>query len=550
LRLTGEYSSELGAIPTNPATAPLAPAEFPPRAILEAAGEQGAMVTIASIPRARDGEYGLLAVVAPLTFEHLEFVGTPGDWAVQLGAALDRAAAERELRASAELDALTGLANRSTLLDRVETLRTAENRSGFALLFIDLDDFKKVNDSLGHLAGDQLLVQIAERLTSEVKFIASNCADKASSKLVARLGGDEFVVVLSGVESEQEAVLVVERLQARLRQPFSLNGSAIFVSASIGVILGRGSASSALDLLRDADTAMYRAKVKGRARHEIFHHGMHKQALERLHLDSRLRLALEQNEFELWYQPIMDLTTGGDVGAEALIRWRHPEQGLLSPARFLAVAEDVGLAIPFSEWVIRRACSEVARFRQPSGRALYVNVNVPAAHIKHPGFVQFIETALDMYGLTAQALGIEIVESTLLDEPEHCTATLSKLLGLGVRVAIDDFGTGYSSLSYLRDFPASTLKIDRSFVMNVPGSSRDNGITRAIIAMGQGLGLNLVAEGIETQEQLQFLIQAGCDFAQGYLISPPLPFDEYVTRLARYRPSEPPMRRSVRLAAR
>lgn len=550
LRLTGEYTSELGAVPINPATAPLAPAEFPPQAMLETAAEQGGMVTIASIPRARDGEYGLLAVVAPLTFEHLEFVGTPGDWAVQLGVALDRAAAERELRASAELDALTGLANRSTLLERVETLRSAEERPGFALLFIDLDDFKKVNDSLGHLAGDQLLVQIAERLTSEVRFIAGGQVDRNSGRLVARLGGDEFVVVLSGVESDQDAVQVVERLQARLRQPFSISGSTVFVSASIGVILGRGVESSALELLRDADTAMYRAKVKGRASHEIFHHGMHKQALERLHLDSRLRLALEQNEFELWYQPIMDLITGGDVGAEALIRWRHPEQGLLSPARFLAVAEDVGLAIPFSEWVIRRACSEVARFRQPGGRALYVNVNVPAAHIKHPGFVQFIEKALETYGLSAQALGIEIVESTLLDEPEHCTSTLSKLLALGVRIAIDDFGTGYSSLSYLRDFPASTLKIDRSFVMNVPGSSRDNGITRAIIAMGQGLGLSLVAEGIETQEQLQFLIQAGCDFAQGYLISPPLPLDEYVARLARFRPSEPPMRRSVRLAAR
>lgn len=551
LRLTGEYKSDEGAIPTSPSLAALALPEFPPREILDTASEQGAMVTIAAIPRAREGEYGLLAVVAPLTFEQLEFVGTPGDWAVQLGAALDRAAAERELRASAELDALTGLANRATLLERVEALRASGACPGFALLFIDLDDFKKVNDSLGHLAGDQLLVQIAERLTSEVKLAHPGPhADRALAQLVARLGGDEFVVVLSEIDSEAEAVFVVERLQARLRQPFTLNGGAIFVSASIGVILGKGSQAGALELLRDADTAMYRAKVKGRARHEIFHHGMHKQALEKLHLDARLRLALEMNELELWYQPIMDLTTGSDVGAEALIRWRHPEQGLLSPARFLAVAEDVGLAIPFSEWVIRRACSEVAQFRQPNGRSLYVNVNVPAAHIKHPGFVQFVEDALVEYGLHAHSLGIEIVESTLLDEPEHCTAILSRLLALGVRIAIDDFGTGYSSLSYLRDFPASTLKIDRSFVMNVPGSSRDNGITRAIITMGQGLGLSLVAEGIETQEQLQFLIQAGCDFAQGYLISPPLELDDYLARLARFRPSEPPVQRMVRLAVR
>ena len=552
LHVTGEYSFDEGASPSSPTAEPISPAHFPPRELLEAAYEQGSMITIASVPRGRDGEYGLLAVVAPLAFEHLEFVGTPGDWAAQLGTALDRTAAERELRASAELDALTGLANRATLLERVETLRKNAHPRGFALLFIDLDDFKKVNDSLGHLAGDQLLVQISERLVAEVKLASPRTnGDRTSDPhLVARLGGDEFVIVLVGLEGEEDVVAVVERVQERLRTPFTLQGSTVFVSASIGVILAHGTQSSAMDLLRDADTAMYRAKVKGRARHEIFHHGMHMQALEKLHLDARLRLALEQDELELWYQPIIDLTTGRDVGAEALIRWRHPEQGLLSPARFLAVAEDVGLAIPFSEWVIRRACSQAAGFRTPSGRPLYVNVNVPAAHIKHPGFVAFVQRALNEHGLAPLALGIEIVESTLLDEPEKCSAALAELIALGVRVAIDDFGTGYSSLSYLRDFPASTLKIDRSFVMNVPGSSRDNGITRAIIAMGHGLGLSLVAEGIETQEQLQFMTQSGCDYAQGYLIARPLAHPDYVARLMQSRPSEPPVLRSARIAIR
>ncbi len=540
LQVTGEYSAELGSVAPSRGQQPIRPSCFPPEELIEIAYREGALVSIAGVPRGRGAEHGLLAVVAPLAFEHLEYIGTPGDWAVQLGAALDRAAAERELRASAELDALTGLANRATLLEAVERLRTAEGSPGFALLFIDLDDFKKVNDSLGHLAGDQLLIQMAERLVHELKGSARNRLAHADDSLVARPGGDEFVIAVSGVEEEEEVVAIIERIQARLLHPYVLQDQNVFVSASIGVTLGRGTESSALELLRDADTAMYRAKVKGRSRHEIFHRGMHRQALEKLNLDARLRLALEQDELELWYQPIIELATGLDVGAEALIRWRHPERGLLSPARFLAVAEDVGLAIPFSEWVIRRACKEASGWQVPGGRRVYVNVNVPAAHIKDPGFVEFVQAALEDNGLSPHSLGMEVVESTLLDEPEKCAQVLAHLIGLGVRVAIDDFGTGYSSLSYLRDFPASTLKIDRSFVTNIPNNARDNGITRAIIAMGQGLGLSLVAEGIETPEQLEFLKLAGCDFAQGYYISRPLEVKAYAARVEQFRTVPPP----------
>jgi diguanylate cyclase (GGDEF)-like protein len=542
LQMTGEYSLA-DESPTSSSYSRVSPEEFPPRRVLETADREGAIVSIASVPHGRGGEYGLLAVVAPLAFEHLEYVGTPGNWAAQLGAALDRERAERELRASAELDALTGLPNRATLLRQVEALRTSVHAARFAILLIDVDDFKKVNDSLGHEAGDQLLVQIAARLTEEAGTQSSR--DRSNRNLVARVGGDEFAIVLSGIDCEEDAVAAVEQLQAQIEHPYMLQGRTVFISASIGVNFAKTPEADAQELLRDADTAMYRAKMRGRAKHEIFHHGMHTQAMEKLHLDARLRLALEQDELELWYQPIVELAGLADAGAEALIRWRHPEQGLLPPGRFLAIAEDVGLAIPISEWVIRRACTEAARWQPSAGSPLYVNVNVPAAHIKQPGFVEFVQTTLHESGLEPTAFGIEIVESTLLDEPTKSSAALAKLLALGVRVAIDDFGTGYSSLSYLRDFPVTTLKIDRGFVKNLPGNARDSGIARAIIAMGQGLGLGIVAEGIETPEQLKFLTRAGCDYGQGYFISMPLERADYVARLAdlRKRHSAPMPRR-------
>jgi len=537
LVITGEYRSVTA--PGSVAHSWVSQEEFPPLALLETADREGSILCVASVPSGRSGEYGLLAVVAPLAFEHLEYVGTPGNWAVQLGAALDRARSEKELRRSAELDALTGLPNRATLLKRMDAARAAGQNTGFAVLLVDVDDFKKINDSLGHDAGDRLLVQIADRLVEEVA--STSDLDRASANLVARVGGDEFAIMLQGIDGEAAVVAQVQRLKERLEQPYLLQGRTVFVSASIGVNLGQGAEAGTRDLLRDADTAMYHAKTRGRARHEIFHKGMHAQAVEKLHLDARLRQALEQDELELWYQPIVDLPGMVDVGAEALIRWRHPEQGLLPPGRFLPVAEEVGLAIPISEWVIRRACAEAARFQATASQPLYVNVNVPAVHIKQPDFVDFVERALAANGLSPRVLGIEIVESTLLDERAKATLALSKLLALGVRVAVDDFGTGYSSLSYLRDFPVSTLKIDRSFVRNLPDNSRDGGIARAIIAMGQGMGLGIVAEGIENYEQLQFLAQAGCDYGQGYFIAMPLERSKYMERLTnhRARPSGP-----------
>jgi diguanylate cyclase (GGDEF)-like protein len=496
----------------------LQPQDFPPVELIEVARRNKNMLTVASIPRSGDREYGVLAASYPLDYEQLDFAGSPGDWAVQIGGALEKSGAETQLRRTAELDSLTGLPNRFTLIQYIERLRALEGEQAFALLYVDVDDFKKVNDSLGHDAGDALLVQLAARLGTIIR----SHAPEGAQTFMARLGGDEFVVVLLDPNAELTAIDFAEFIQQELRKPFALGEDKIFISGSIGISFGKGRSHLSQELLRDADTAMYRAKIQGRARYEVFHRDMHAQAVEKLQLDARLRQAIEQDELELWYQPILSLRTGRVTSAEALIRWRHPEQGLLGPGRFLAVAEDVGLAIPISEWVIKTACHNAAAWQVSGSQPIAVHVNVPAAHVQQPGFVEFIEAALNGAGLSPHLFGVEIVESTVMDDREVSVHALSRLLALGVHVAVDDFGTGYSNLSYLRNFPISSLKVDQSFVRTLPGRSQDSAIVKAIIAMGQGLGLSVVAEGIETPEQLQFLIQAGCDQGQGYYFAKPL----------------------------
>ncbi|HYQ17081.1 MAG TPA: EAL domain-containing protein, partial [Polyangiaceae bacterium] len=453
---------------------------------------------------------------APIEIELLDHVGNASDWAAQIGAALERAEVDQQLRKNAFYDALTGLPNRAYLTERLEQLTDDPGRSALAVLFLDLDDFKNINDSKGHEAGDQLLIDIGERLQSAV----------GASGLVARLGGDEFGIVVSDLEQERDVLKQVNRLQDALRAPFVLDGDAVFTSCTIGVAFRGQDDVSAAALLRAADTAMYRAKLRGRGRYEVFDHGMHTQAVERLRLDSRLRQALENDEFTLAYQPIVSLTSGQPIGAEALIRWLHPEQGMLSPARFLAVAEDVGLGIPIGQWVLETACRQAKTWQRDDGPPVYVNVNVSAEQLQAIGFVDFIERMLLKTGLSPQALGLELVESSLADRRDVTTRVLARLIDLGVRVAIDDFGTGYSSLSYLKDFPVSALKIDRSFVQGLPSDKRDAAIVTAIVAMGRGLGLNVIAEGVETPEQLAAVEDLGCDAVQGYLLSRPLELDD------------------------
>jgi EAL domain-containing protein (putative c-di-GMP-specific phosphodiesterase class I) len=303
-------------------------------------------------------------------------------------------------------------------------------------------------------------------------------------------------------------------------------------------VFNSGHHGGAADLLRDADTAMYRAKLKGRARWAIFDHEMHTEAMERLQLDSRLRQALERTEFELYYQPLVSLSENRAIGAEALIRWNHPEQGRLAPERFLRVAEEVGLAIPISKWVIETACREAAQWQRPGEPPLYVNVNVPPQHFKDPRFLELIELTLDKYGLPATALGLELIEGSLIEDKQATIDVLKQLRELGVRTAIDDFGTGYSSLSYLKILPVSSLKLDRGFIQGIPDDPHDTAISSAIIGMAHGLGLSVVAEGVESVAQAHFLRAQGCDVLQGFLLSHPLPAEACRRYLVETRPSE------------
>lgn len=425
--------------------------------------------------------------------------------------------AEEQLRRSALHDALTGLPNRALLMDRLEQAiaraqRAADQR--FAVLFLDLDHFKTLNDSLGHLAGDQLLVQIAARLGECLR----------STDTVARLGGDEFAIIVADLENDETASTIAERIQVALGEPFELEGHRVFTSASVGITLSSDKYQRAADFLRDADTAMYRAKSQGRARHQLFDGRMHEQAMERLSVEAGMRRALERGELVLYYQPIVSLETGDVVGVEALIRWRHPERGLLVPADFLAVAEESGLIVPISDWVVRSACEQASLWQRL--QPMRISVNMPPQQLRHPSFVKLISDNLRRSGLSPSAIGLELVESSLIENREAIVDNLRQLRAMGVYIAVDDFGTGYSSLSYLKRLPIDALKIDRSFTQGIPSDVNDTAISTTIIAMARSLNLQVVAEGVETPEQAEFLRAHGCHTAQGYLFSRPLAANE------------------------
>jgi diguanylate cyclase (GGDEF)-like protein len=430
-----------------------------------------------------------------------------------------RKRAEEELRRNALHDALTGLPNRALLVDRLELALAATRRKPdrrFAVLFLDLDRFKNINDSLGHLAGDQLLVQLAGRLRG--------CA--RATDTVARFGGDEFAIIASDIVDESGATLVAQRIQDALRVPFTIGEHVVVVSTSIGIAISAQSYERAEDLVRDADNAMYRAKVQGRARHEVFNTPMHEEAMARLKLEEELHRALARGEFRLHYQPFVCLRRGQVIGVEALIRWQHPKQGLLAPAAFLSVVEESGLMLPMNECVLRTACADLKGWRREGIDSIYVSVNLPSQQLGDTRFVDFVTTTLREADLPPEALGLELVESSLIENKEDTIKLLQGLRDRGIRIAIDDFGTGYSSLSYLKRFPLDTLKIDRSFTQGIPKDPSDTGISTAIIAMAHSLGLTVIAEGVETQDQLEFYGARGCDMVQGYLLSPPLPAAE------------------------
>ncbi len=429
----------------------------------------------------------------------------------------ERKRAEEQLAYDVLHDMLTGLPNRALFMDRLERAIEYTRRRAdcpFSVLFLDLDYFKVINDSLGHSVGDRLLIAIARRLEECLR----------TSDTVARLGGDEFVILLDNTQQENAVILVANRIQEELRKAFSISGHTIYISTSIGIVPGVQGYERPEDLLRDADLAMYHAKAQGKARSEIFNAAMRTQAISRLELENDLRHALEHDEFLLYYQPIVDLRSSQIVGFEALLRWRHPQRGLLLPAEFLSIAEESGLILPIGHWVLIEACSQIKKWQQEFSqlRNLTINVNIAGKQFAQPDFVEHVQGILAETGLSPESLKLEIIESVLIDNYSAANGKFGKLNEIGVQLEIDDFGTGYSSLGYLQHFPIHTIKIDRSFIKEMGDGKKSSELVRAMVSMAHDLGMDTTAEGVETEAQLDELKKLTCQYGQGYLLSRPV----------------------------
>ena len=433
---------------------------------------------------------------------------------------------EDRIRRLAYFDTLTGMPNRQSFIERLdnELLRARREGRVVALLFLDLDGFKQVNDTLGHSAGDYLLQAVADRLKERLRgddFI-SRPALQESGMHLARLGGDEFTVVLPHLEDAQVVGLIAERLRTLIGQPFQIGAQEVRVTSSIGIAIFPVDGDDASTLLKHADTAMYHAKSLGRNNWQLYDRSLTTAAVRRLALENDLRRGFERDEFRLVYQPQVLASDGTIVGVEALIRWQHAEHGLVSPGDFIPVAEDSGLIVPLGEWVIRTACRQLVEWQQRGAVVPRVAVNVSARQVRSADFIGTVSSIIDETGIRADQLELELTESILMDPDSRRIEGLSRLRACGVHFSIDDFGTGYSSLSYVKRFPISMLKIDQSFVRGLPDSANDAGITTAIIAMARSLGLEVIAEGVENACQADFLRRAQCDKLQGYLFSRPL----------------------------
>ncbi|MDP2031703.1 MAG: EAL domain-containing protein [Thiobacillus sp.] len=441
-------------------------------------------------------------------------------------------AATEHIQHLAHHDALTDLPNRTLLHERLtHAIYLAQRKNeSFAVLFLDLDRFKHVNDSLGHQVGDRLLVEVAHRLQA--------CA--RASDTLARIGGDEFVLVLADVAGANTTAHVVQKVFAVLQQPFLLEGRELTITPSIGISLFPDDGSNADELIRNADAAMYQAKEAGRSTFHFYTADMNARAMDLLALEAALRRALERDELVLFYQPKIELASGRMIGVEALIRWQHPEWGLVPPARFIPLAEETGLILPIGDWALREACRQTVAWRA-QGRTLTMAVNLAARQFRQPDLVARVAAILAETGLEAAALELEITESAMMHNPQQVTETLIELKRIGVQIAIDDFGTGYSSLGYLKHFPIDVLKIDQTFIRDAPTHPHDAAIVRVIIDMARALNLQVVAEGVETAAHLDFVQNLGCDLAQGYHFAKPMPADELI-QLGNTtgRPGQPP----------
>ncbi len=427
-------------------------------------------------------------------------------------------ATEAKIHYMAHHDMLTGLNNRFSLKDRLEhALAVARRESArVALLFIDLDRFKVINDTLGHHVGDELLIHVSRRLRQCVR----------ESDLVARLGGDEFVVMLSGIEHSSSVAMVAEKLVMRVGEPYPVGAHTLYTTPSIGIAIYPMDGEDGETLMRNADAAMYHAKSAGRNNFQFFDAKMNEAAVERLGIEHALRLALGRDEFRLHFQPIIDLRTGKVSCVEALIRWQHPERGLLAPGMFIGVAEETGLIQPIGDWVIWAACRQLAAFREAGLTGIKMAINISAIQMRNSDLSVLARGVIEAYSLPPGDLVFEITESVAMEHPDETVRVLDLLRDMGVSLALDDFGTGYSSLSYLRMFALDKLKLDRSFVEEIGQDVDGQVICDATIGLAHNLGLTLVAEGVETEAQLDYLRARGCDLVQGYLFSKPLPAEQ------------------------
>jgi diguanylate cyclase (GGDEF)-like protein/PAS domain S-box-containing protein len=423
-------------------------------------------------------------------------------------------ATEERLRHMATHDALTGLPNRSLLSDRIRMAIAQAKRTGkgFSLVALDLDGFKKVNDALGHPVGDSLLRIAAMRLSDSLRDVDT----------LARVGGDEFVAVLPGAVAEAEIQVVGRRMISAMQLPFEIDGHTLYVGTSIGAAIFPEHGDSEVKLLAHADTAMYRAKETGKARCIIYNHQKFNQPEHDVSMEAAMFQAVRDGEFLLHYQPIVDARTRQIMGFEALMRWQRPGIGLVSPAQFIPMAESNGLINLLGAWALKAACVQIKRFEQIVGRPLYVSVNVSPRQFRNDQFLDIMDEAIKLSGVDGGQLLLEITEGILMSDPEHAEALLNAMAARNVRIAIDDFGTGYSSLAYLKRFPIATLKIDRAFIKDLPGSVKDVAICNVVLSLASHLNLSTVAEGVESEEQFHFLAQNGCGLIQGYLTGRPL----------------------------
>jgi diguanylate cyclase (GGDEF)-like protein/PAS domain S-box-containing protein len=444
----------------------------------------------------------------------------------------DQKQAEERIFFLAYRDTLTHLPNRHLFKDHMKkALAYAQRHQGMvAVLFLDLDNFKRINDTLGHIMGDLLLQGVGERLVKCVRRSDSvaRLEIEELTPTVARFGGDEFTVLLNGISSIQNAATIAQRILDVLVQPFMLGTHEVFITASIGITVYPYDSDNVDALLKNADTAMYQAKDQGKNNYQFYAESMNAVAFERFTMESQLHQALKHNEFQLYYQPQLDLRTGEMINVEAIIRWLHPERGCVLPEAFIPLAEDTGLIIPIGEWVLQSACSEIQELRRMGFPSLSVMVNISSIQLRQKDFADTVIRATQAHDIDPHSLELELTESILMQNIETTITKLQELKDLGIRLSLDDFGTGYSSLSYLKRIPLDTIKIDRSFINDVEKKGDSAEITRAIIAMAHSLNLKVVAEGVETEQQLAFLIENRCDLAQGFYISPPLPKDAII----------------------